>query len=344
MHSIRTERLTRRFGERLALNELSVSIPDDGVIGLVGPNGSGKSTLIRILVGLICPSDGSAEVLGTPIDQQTTIASQVGALIENPAFIPALSARRNLASLAILRGLPPERVDQVLETVALSERDREPVKGFSLGMKQRLGIAAALLPDPRLLVLDEPTNGLDPAGIVEIRQLLKTLGRSGRTVIVSSHMLSEIQAVCDFIVIVRYGELVFAGPIAQLLSQAREYIEVAPERSADTEPLRHLLMHAGWDVSVTASSLLRVTASPGQSAAINRTAVEGGILLARLAAQADTLEDVFLRLTGPHARADELLVGPGTDTVPPSAPVPSPPLVSRNDHLAADRPPLGPSL
>lgn len=182
---IRTDRLTRRFGDLVAVDVLSVDVPCGGVTGLVGPNGSGKSTLIRMLLDLIRPSSGTADVLGHPITSPQAYASQVGALIEAPAFVPGLSARANLRSLARLRGLPGSRVEEVLGIVGLMGREQEPVKRFSLGMKQRLGIAAALLPDPQVLVLDEPTNGLDPAGIVEIRGLLQTLGESGRSVIVS---------------------------------------------------------------------------------------------------------------------------------------------------------------
>ena len=212
MSVVTTSALTRRFGAVTALDSLTVELPPTGVIGLVGPNGSGKSTLIRILLGLIRPTSGSATVLGSGISAPREYASRVGVLIESPAFIPGLSARSNLVSLARLRHLPLERVDVVLAQVGLIGRDREPVKRFSLGMKQRLGIAAALLSDPELLILDEPTNGLDPAGIVEIRELLRDLGRNGRTVIVSSHQLSEIEAVCDHLVVIRFGELISPAP------------------------------------------------------------------------------------------------------------------------------------
>ena len=158
------------------MDHLTVDLPEGGVIGLLGPNGAGKSTLIRMLLGLVRPTEGEATVLGASIRSPERYAARVGALVEGPAFVPALSARANLRSLAELRGLPSSRVGEVLEVVGLAGRDREPVRNFSLGMKQRLGIAFALLPDPELLVLDEPTNGLDPAGIVEIRELLRSLG------------------------------------------------------------------------------------------------------------------------------------------------------------------------
>jgi ABC-2 type transport system ATP-binding protein len=217
---IRTDKLSRHFGDVVALRELDLEIAGPGVIGLVGPNGSGKSTLIRLLLGLIRPSSGGATVFDSPISHPGKYAHRVGALIESPAFAPALSAQANLRSLARLRGISNTRVDEVLATVGLLDRSKEPVKRFSLGMKQRLGIAAALLPDAELLVLDEPTNGLDPAGIVEMRQLLRSLGDQGRTVIVSSHLLSEIEAACDSLAIVRFGQLLFSGPLDDLVSQA----------------------------------------------------------------------------------------------------------------------------
>ena len=179
MSLIRTEKLTRRFGQIVAIDELDLELGAGGVVGLVGPNGSGKSTLIRLLLGLIRPTGGSATVMDLPISHPRAYASRVGALIESPAFIPSLSARANMRSLARLRGISNARVEVVLDLVGLRDRAGDPAKQFSMGMKQRLGIAAALLPGPELLVLDEPTNGLDPAGIVEVRDLLRSLGADG---------------------------------------------------------------------------------------------------------------------------------------------------------------------
>ena len=195
MSVVTTAALTRRFGSVTALDAVTLDLPPGGVVGLVGPNGSGKSTLIRTLLGLIRPTGGAATVLGHSISSPKLYASEVGVLIESPAFVAGLSARGNLVSLAHLHGTPAARVDEVLRQVGLVGRDKEPVSRFSLGMKQRLGIAAALLTDPTLLILDEPTNGLDPAGIVEIRELLRRLASDGRTVIVSSHLLSEVEAI-----------------------------------------------------------------------------------------------------------------------------------------------------
>jgi len=297
MSIVTTTDLTRRFGPVTALDRLTVELPATGVIGLVGPNGSGKSTLIRVLLGLIRPTSGSASVLGSPIAYPARYASRVGVLIESPAFIPSLSARANLVSLARLRRLPLERVDAVLAQVGLVGRDREPAKRFSLGMKQRLGIAAALLSDPELLILDEPTNGLDPAGIVEIRELLRGLGRNGRTVIVSSHQLSEIEAVCDHLVVIRFGELVFSGPMAEIMKRTRAHIDIAAEHAADMDRLEAALVAGGWSVTA-ADDVLRVAASAARAADLNRAAAAAGVTLSRLVVAQDNLEEIFLEMTG----------------------------------------------
>jgi ABC-2 type transport system ATP-binding protein len=297
-HALQTRGLTRRFGELTAVDSLSLDVPQGGVVGLVGPNGSGKSTLIRMLLGLIRPSHGTAHVLGAPVEHPTRFARRVGALVESPAFLPSLTARRNLRSLALLRGLPATRVDEVLEVVGLSGREDEPVRRFSLGMKQRLGIAAALLPDPELLLLDEPTNGLDPAGIVEIRSLLRALAEEGRTVVVSSHLLAEIQAACDWIVVIRFGELLFAGPMAQLLARADEHVLAAPEHPAQLQPLGAALEGAGWTATPAGGDVLRVEVASSAAPDVNRVAAAAGITLRVLTPRVETLEDVFLHLTG----------------------------------------------
>ena len=297
MSVVTTTDLTRRFGPITALDRLTVELPATGVIGLVGPNGSGKSTLIRILLGLIRPTEGTASVLGSPIAFPARYASRVGVLVESPAFIPGLSARANLVSLARLRQLPLARVDAVLAQVGLVGRDREPVKRFSLGMKQRLGIAAALLSDPELLILDEPTNGLDPAGIVEIRELLRDLGREGRTVIVSSHQLSEIEAVCDHLVVIRFGELIFSGPMAEMLARTREHIDIAVEHAADRDRLGAALVAGGWAVTAV-DGVLRVAAAADRAADLNRAAAGAGVTLSRLIVAQDNLEEIFLEMTG----------------------------------------------
>ncbi len=295
--SVSTQALRREFGKVTAVSDLNLDLPRGGVIGLVGPNGSGKSTVIRMLLGLIRPTSGTAEVLDGTIADPSGYVARVGALIENPAFIPTLSARSNLRSLARLRGLPNDRVDHVLDIVGLKGREKDAVKTFSLGMKQRLGIAAALLPDPELLILDEPTNGLDPAGIVEIRALLRRLASEDRTVIVSSHLLAEIEAACDYIVVIRFGELMFSGPIGDLMSQASPHVDVRPEHAYDRLNLISLLQGAGYEVMDLGSDV-RIIGEPGAAAAANRMAASAGITLASIVVVQETLESVFLKMTG----------------------------------------------
>ena len=295
--------LTRRFGDLVAVDDVSLEIPLGGVIGLVGPNGSGKSTTIRILLGLIRPSAGGAEVLGKPITDPSRYADRVGALIESPAFIPTLSARRNLVSLALLRGLPDTRVDEVLHIVGLTDRADDDVRTYSHGMKQRLGIAMALLPDPDLLILDEPTNGLDPAGIVEIRALLKRLAADGRTVIVSSHLLSELEAAADYVVVIRFGVLLFAGPLAELMRQASMAVTVEPEHPAELPRLAEVYRQRGWQLDEV-DGVLRVRVDQSASPDLDRAANGAAITLRRLEPQTQTLEHVFLELTAASAGAD----------------------------------------
>ncbi|MDQ0373526.1 ABC transporter ATP-binding protein [Cellulomonas humilata] len=297
MHAVATHELTRTFGPRRAVGRLTVDVPLGGVVGLLGPNGSGKSTLIRMLLGLVRPTEGDADVLGSSIRHPAQYAERVGALVESPAFVPGLSAHANLLSLARLRGLPRSRVAEVITAVGLSGREREPVRRFSLGMKQRLGIAAALLPDPELLILDEPTNGLDPAGIVEIRALLVRLGQSGRTVIVSSHLMAEIEAACDWLIIVRFGELVFSGPIGELMARTETFVDVEAEHHDDNDTLARVLAVAGWVTELMPDGV-RVRAGRDSAAEINRTAMAAGFTLGRVQVVHDSLEHVFLELTG----------------------------------------------
>ncbi len=198
--AIRTENLTKTYGTRNAVDGVSLEVPAGVIAGFVGPNGAGKTTTIRMLLSLIRPTTGSVAVLGTPASRPAEYLPRVGALIEGPAFYPGLSARRNLEILATLGGFSTQRVDPLLEQVGLQGRERDAVKTYSLGMRQRLGIAAALLPNPALLILDEPTNGLDPAGILEIRELLRHLKEQGVTILVSSHLLAEVEHIADWII------------------------------------------------------------------------------------------------------------------------------------------------
>src|SRR5947207_3951536 len=209
--AIETHGLSKHFGQRKAVDGLTISIPAGTIAGFVGPNGAGKTTTIRLLLGLVRPSEGSATILGSPLTHPERYLPRIGALIEAPAFYPSLSGRTNLEVLAHLGGHPRCRVGQVLERVELSDRAKDPVRTYSQGMKQRLGLAMALLPDPDLLILDEPANGLDPLGIIQMRALLRDLREQSKTIFRSSHLLGGLEHVPDWLVILHVGQALFSG-------------------------------------------------------------------------------------------------------------------------------------
>src|ERR1039458_9971346 len=233
-----TEGLTKRFGERVAVDRIDIELPAGVVSGFVGPNGAGKTTTIQMLLGLMRPTSGTAQVLGHPISEPAAYLARVGALIESPSFYPTLSGRRNLEVLTRLGRLDRHRVAGVLELVELTDRAGDLVRSYSLGIKQRLGVAVALLPDPELVILDEPTNGLDPAGIREIRSLLRSLTDRGITVFVSSHLLSEIEAICDHLVMIESGRIAFQGSIDEML--AAQHSELLADRKSTRLNSSHL--------------------------------------------------------------------------------------------------------
>ena len=290
------ENLTKDFGSFRAVDDLSLELPAGEVIGFVGPNGAGKSTTIRMLLGLIRPTAGSGHVFGESIESPPSYMDRVGALVESPTLYPQLSGYRNLLVLSKLASLPESRIDEVLEIVKLSDRSGDRFSDYSLGMKQRLGIAAALLQDPDLLILDEPTNGLDPAGTVEMRALLRDLGAAGKTVIVSSHLLSEIQAACDRIVMIQRGRFVFSGTIDELLGSRDDRIIAAPENAADLSALIELARGAGHEVSEVEGAA-RILAPITWAADLNRLATSAGITLRELRPDAVDLEEAFLEMT-----------------------------------------------
>jgi len=288
--------LSKTFGSFRAVDGLTFDVQRGGVVGLLGPNGAGKSTTIRMLLGLIKPSAGSASVLGESIGHPAGYIERVGALIETPAFYPKLTGEVNLRTLAALDGQPRTRIAEVLEIVGLNGREGDQVHEYSLGMKQRLGIASALLRDPDVLILDEPTNGLDPAGIVEIRELLKQLAADGKTVFVSSHLLAEIQAMVDQVVIINKGKLVFEGGLAGLLEEASREVVAVPERGEDLSRLGEILANAGY-VATVSDDAVHVQGAVEAPAELNRIAFTSGVTLAGLRVHAEDLEDVFLRMT-----------------------------------------------
>jgi ABC-2 type transport system ATP-binding protein len=294
--AIRTDNLTKQYGSRACVDDLSFSVPPGSVCGFIGQNGAGKTTTIRLLLGLIRPTSGRGEVLGRSILHPAKYLKKVGAMIEGPAFYPTLSARQNLKALAQVGGIDPTRIDEVLAVVDLTDRADDLFRSFSLGMKQRLGIAAALLPRPELLVLDEPTNGLDPQGIREIRVLLRDLANGGITVFVSSHLLDELQHICDHVILIDKGRLRFAGTIAELLAHQHPTLVVTPEDMADCIAIVELCAKVGVSAFVDGYRV-RVDAPQEFAGDLNRTAMAMRITLVELAIERTRLEDVFFSFT-----------------------------------------------
>jgi ABC-2 type transport system ATP-binding protein len=299
---VSTAGLTKRFGKRTVVDDVSLAIPRGSVCGFVGPNGAGKTTTIRMLLGLIRPTSGGGSILGGSLTDPGSYLHKVGALIESPAFYPQLSGRDNLKVLTRLGRVPAAAIEPALERTGMTARAGDRYRSYSLGMKQRLGIAAALLPDPELLVLDEPANGLDPGGIVEMRGLIRSFAGDGITVLVSSHLISEIEQVCDHIIMIRGGRLVHQGPVAGLAAGQRPDIVVAPEHAADLEQLTKILEASGLPAAASpADGTAVVSASVVSAAELNRLAAQGGITLRQIAERTHSLEDLFFQLTGTDA-------------------------------------------
>ena len=294
---LRKEFRTRR-GLRVAVEGLDLAVPAGGIHGFLGPNGSGKTTTIRMLLGLARATDGRMALFGQEVPHHLpAVIDRVGAVVEMPKFSPTISARRNLLLLAGSIGAPTSAVDRALETVGLDGRDRDRFKSFSLGMKQRLAIAATLVKDPDLLILDEPTNGLDPAGIREIRDTIRGLGAQGVTVLISSHILAEVQQVCTSATIIGNGRMLASGPVSDLLEGGTEtYAVTVAEQSAASS----VLQEAGFTVTGIVDGALHVeTDEPG---AVTRVLAQHELWLTSLVPLRRDLESVFLELT-----ADETL-------------------------------------
>jgi ABC-2 type transport system ATP-binding protein len=289
--------LSKKYGERMAVSHINFDVPLGTVCGFVGPNGSGKTTTMRMLLGLISHTGGDGQVLDASIDEPAKYLSQVGAMIEGPAFYPALTGAENLRVLATLGGFPQERVQTLLDQVGLGDRAKSKYKTYSLGMKQRLGIAAALLPNPKLLMLDEPTNGLDPEGIQEVRALLRSLADNGTTVFVSSHLLSELEIISDYLVMLRKGEVVFAGKIEELLLAQQHVIIAKGQNPGDLEKILTLATGLGHTASIR-NNEVHIQANADWAATLNRAAFDAGITLAQLSPQVPNLEETFFEMTG----------------------------------------------
>ena len=314
---VRTEGLTKRFpGGLVAVDHLGLEVREGDLYGFLGPNGAGKSTTIRMLLGLVFPTAGTVEVLGQPVPRHREDAlTDIGALIEGPAFYPHLSGRRNLTLIDAagkngVRSTRKARLDDVLERVGLADVGRRPVRAYSMGMRQRLGLAAALLRRPRLLILDEPTNGLDPQGIHELRTLFVDLVGEGTTVFLSSHLLSEVELICTRAAMMANGRLVAQDRVDALLAPTGVVRIESPDASEAAEFLRSCRIAVEW----LGQNHLRVHLNGERAEAINSLLVRRGLRISELARERPTLEDVFLGLTGgaPLDPSSEPLTAPLT--------------------------------
>jgi len=302
MNVVETSRLTKRFGDRVAVDEVDLHVPRGSAFGYLGPNGAGKTTLIRMLLGLTKASSGEMRLLGRSVPAERAAAlARVGAIVEEPRFHGHLTGRENLAVIAAAR--EPEagkRIAGALARVGLSARADDRVKGYSLGMRQRLGVARSLLADPELLILDEPTNGLDPAGIQEFRHMIRGFVEEGRTVLLSSHLLDEVEKICDQVAIVDRGRVVVQGSIAELAADGKQTILV--ETSDNEEASRILGEHRAIESVTPENGHFRITLHPDTQAEaaagdISRRLVLGGAAIYRFEPTRVSLEQRFLEIT-----------------------------------------------
>ena len=301
--AIRTRGLTKQYGARLAVNDLNLEVYRGDIFGFLGPNGAGKTTTIRMMLHLITPTSGDIEVLGHDIATSSAeILPRVGALVETPALYLYMSGRDNLRAVgSVLGGVPESRIDEVLELVRLKGRERDRVKTYSLGMKQRLGVAMALLQDPDLLVLDEPANGLDPAGIVEMRDLMRALAAAGKTVFISSHVLTEVRQICTRVAILDQGKLVTETTIDELVKGHGEYaVRLEPAHAREALALVRA-QPWGHDARLDEQGMLVTAAPEGHGRDLNLFLVHNGFAPETLAPQTQDLEQIFLRLTNSNS-------------------------------------------
>jgi ABC-2 type transport system ATP-binding protein len=292
MAVITIQGLTKRFGDIVAVDHLSFEVDQGTVVGFLGPNGAGKTTTLRMLLGLVTPTAGTARIDGKPYRELADPIRHVGAVLEASSFHPGRSARNHLRVVATAAGLPLARADQVLEQVGLTQAARRRVGGFSLGMRQRLGLATALLGDPQVLILDEPANGLDPEGVHWLRGFLRQLAEQGRTVLVSSHVLAEVAQTVDQVVIIAGGRLVTQSTLAALTARTDQLVRV---RTPQAETLQALLAAQGIHADPDGADQLLAAGTTTET--VGKTAAAAGIVIYEMSAERSNLEDVFLQLT-----------------------------------------------
>jgi ABC-type multidrug transport system ATPase subunit len=298
-HVIQTTDLTKVYGKDIrAVNRLNLAVRRGEVYGFLGPNGAGKTTTLRMLLGLVRATSGAAAILGRPPGDPESLR-RVGAMVEEPAFYPYLSARDNLRVLARYAGLAEDGIDPALDAVDLLGRAGSRYATFSQGMRQRLGVAAALLKEPDLLILDEPTNGLDPAGMADMRSLIRRLGSADRTVLLSSHMLGEVQQICDRVGVISRGALIAEGSVDELRGRGAILVRAEPLNAA----LAKAQQLVGPERVQALDGALRVEADPTDAPRIARELVLAGVALSEVRPVERTLEDVFLELTGEESNA-----------------------------------------
>jgi ABC-2 type transport system ATP-binding protein len=288
--AIEVSGLTKRFGEVLAVDDLSFTVDEGRIVGFLGPNGAGKTTTLRMLLGLVNPTAGSSTVFGTPYQQLNDPVHTVGAVLDGGMLHPGRTGRNHLLALAKEAGVPSPRVDELLELVALTDAANRRAGGYSLGMRQRLGLASALIGDPKVLVLDEPANGLDPQGIRWLRDFLRGLAREGRAVLVSSHVLAEVSQTADDIVVIAKGRAVAQGSLAELMARSGGGMKVA---GPDTARLREVLVAGGADVVGEGDLIVRNRTGED----IGRLIAEHRIVVSELTPVGTSLEEVFFELT-----------------------------------------------
>ena len=301
MNIVETRGLCKQYGQAMRVKQLNLSVPEGAVYGFLGPNGAGKSTTLKMVLGLAKPTAGEITVFGKPVNPRNRIAilKQVGSLIESPSYYGHLTGEENLRIIQTLRGAPEKDIQEVLSIVRLDGQKGKQVAHYSLGMKQRLGLAAALLGFPKLLILDEPTNGLDPAGIQEMRELICSLpGQFGMTVLVSSHLLSEIDQMADHVGIIREGELVFQDTLAALHARSRHHLAL---RTTDNGQAARLLGESKLPCTLEEGYLILPLLTDADAAKLSRFLAAHRVDLLRMEERQKSLEDIFLELTGKAA-------------------------------------------
>jgi len=291
---IETHGLTKRYGDLVAVADLNLQVHRGDVFGFLGPNGSGKTTTIGLMLGLLQPNEGKVEILGEDVRKRKAVLKRVGAMAETAAFYPYLSGFDNLRILALMSGVPASRISEVLEVVGLQDRARSRFRTYSLGMRQRLGVAAALLSDPEILLLDEPTIGLDPAGMKEVRDLVAQLGQQGKTIFFCSHLLYEVEQICSKVAIIRRGKVLAQGEITELLHPSR-YVEIVV---GDPRAVLEILKPWEWIQNLQAGeksiTLQLLDRDPSE---VVRLLAERGVYPSAVIPKSSTLEDFFLEVT-----------------------------------------------